>query len=87
MRYFIGYIIVVNIVSFISCGIDKERSIRGRKRIRERTLLGLSFIGGCLGMEMGMYIFHHKTKKNKFRLGVPLLCLLWIILIWEVIKR
>ena len=35
-----------------------------RQRVRIVTLLGLAFIGGSVGALIGMYGFHHKTKKS-----------------------
>ena len=37
------------------------------------TLLGCSFVGGALGGLMGMYLFRHKTRKDYFTLGLPLM--------------
>lgn len=77
------YLIVVNIITFILCVIDKKKSIYHLYRIPENTLLFLSLIGGCFGMLVGMNLMHHKTRKLKFKL-VYLLCILWIILLYYV---
>ena len=49
-------------------GIDKRKSIKGKWRINEEILIGLSILGGSLGMIISMYLFHHKTKKLKFKM-------------------
>lgn len=72
-RFFIVYILTVNLLTLILFGIDKRRAVRGKWRIRESTLLGLSFIGGAAGGLSAMYLFRHKTRKMRFRLGVPLM--------------
>ena len=58
---------------------DKIKSIKGWYRISERVLLVLSLLGGCFGMFVGMKLFRHKTKKNKFKL-VYLFCFLYLVL-------
>ena len=67
------YLIAVNICTFLVYGIDKQRARSGRWRIPESRLLLLAAVGGSLGAWMGMYVFHHKTRKAKFYLGIPLI--------------
>ncbi|MCA9535709.1 MAG: DUF1294 domain-containing protein [Myxococcales bacterium] len=56
-------------------GYDKWQAKRGGRRVRERTLLWLAFLGGAAGALLGMQVSRHKTRKAAFRYGVPL-CLL-----------
>ena len=76
------YIIAVSFLTLILFGLDKWKAIHGKWRIRESTLLGLSFIGGAAGGLAGMYLFRHKIRKMRFRIGVPLMFLvqaaLWL---------
>ena len=44
---------------------------RGAWRIPERTLILLAAVGGSIGAYAGMRVFHHKTRHNKFKYGVP----------------
>lgn len=67
------YIAASNIIAFFAYGIDKQRARRHQWRIPEATLLGLAAIGGSVGALLGMRIFHHKTKKARFVIGVPLI--------------
>lgn len=67
-----GYLIIVNIVSFILYGIDKYKAKRGKWRISEATLLAMAVIGGSIGAWTGMNVWHHKTLHKKFTIGVPL---------------
>lgn len=81
------YLTAVNVIALIAYGIDKSRAIRHRWRIPEATLIGLALIGGGAGALTGMLIFHHKTRKWKFRILVPLAIVLWtgslyMILFW-----
>ena len=73
-RYFALYLIFINIIAFCAYGIDKKRAVRNQWRISEKALLG-----GSIGALLGMKVFHHKTRKAKFFVGVP------AILVTEVI--
>lgn len=84
-KAFLCYLIAVNVIAFIAYGIDKSRAIRHRWRIPEATLIGLALIGGGAGALTGMLIFHHKTRKWKFRLLVPLAILLWAAAIYKLL--
>ena len=67
------YIIVINTLTFILFGIDKLKAVAKKWRISESYLLGFSLIGGAFGAILAMGIFHHKTRKPKFVIGVPLM--------------
>ena len=41
--------------------------------LAEKTLLTACGLFAALGGLIGMYVFHHKTRKLKFKLGVPLM--------------
>lgn len=58
-------IIVLNIVTFFTYGLDKYLAIKRKRRISEISLLILSIIAPFFAL-LGMFIFHHKTKKIKF---------------------
>ena len=66
MKYISTYLGIINLITFILYGIDKKRAIRKEVRISESTLISLGFIGGCLGALVGMFMFHHKTRKLIF---------------------
>jgi uncharacterized membrane protein YsdA (DUF1294 family) len=53
---------------FIAYGLDKRRAQAGDRRIAERTLHGLAFVGGWPGALVGQRVFRHKTKKLTFQL-------------------
>lgn len=78
------YLAVVNIIAFLMFGWDKRKAKMSGFRIPERTLLSLAVIGGSLGAYGGMKIFHHKTRHVKFRIGIPLIFLIQLILLYLV---
>lgn len=75
------YLLIINIITFIIYGIDKYKSIKHKYRISEVTLIILAIIGGSIGAFFGMIIFHHKTKKKKFIITIPIILLLWVYIL------
>lgn len=65
------YLIIINIITFALYGLDKWRAMTRQWRIREKKLIGLALIGGSIGAMIGMTVFHHKTRKWYFKLGIP----------------
>jgi len=66
-------IMCINLAAFLLIGYDKHLAQTGQWRIPEKTLFGFVLAGGGLGGCLGMRVFHHKTKKLKFRVGFPLI--------------
>ena len=85
-RILLIYLAVVNILTIIVFGVDKMNAKSNRQRVRIVTLLGLAFIGGSVGALIGMYGFHHKTKKAYFTVGVPLILLMQIVVLFYVMN-
>ena len=75
------YLIGINLITFFLFGLDKYKAAKHRFRIPERVLLGASALGGALGGLLGMLLFHHKTRKAKFRIWIPSLLLADFILL------
>ena len=83
-KFILIYLGIINFVTFAVFAVDKIAAIERRSRIRVVTLLGLCFIGGALGGLGAMYLFHHKTNKEKndfFTVGVPLMIIMQVIVI------
>lgn len=72
----IYYLIAINLLAILVYGLDKRRAIKNKWRVKELYLFLIAFLGGAIGSLMAMYVFHHKTKKISFVLGVPILILL-----------
>ena len=72
------YLVVVNIVAFILYGTDKAKAMHHQWRIKEAVLIGIAFVGGAFGAFAGMIVFHHKTRKMKFRILVPIAIIIWL---------
>jgi len=72
------YLAAINIVAFFLYGIDKWKARHDKWRITEARLIWIAVAGGSIGALLGMKIWHHKTKHNKFRFGLPAILILQI---------
>ena len=71
------YLILINLLGFVLYGVDKAKSKGRCRRIPERVLLWVARLGGGVGCWMGMMLFRHKTKHDRFMALVPLWTFLW----------
>lgn len=78
---------IMSIITFFLFGVDKLKAKKGIYRIPEKVLVGFSFFFGAIGGVVGMYFFHHKTRKVKFYVLVPLFAALQIILLVLIIHN
>ena len=85
-KYFLWYIVSINIISVFVCAADKIKAIKHRRRISEKTLWLLSLLGGSAGMYLTMQIIRHKTLHKKFMIGIPLIIIFQIFLILLLTK-
>ena len=74
--YFLAYLILINLITFIAYGVDKNKAKNKSWRISEFTLIFISIIGGALGGLMAMVIYKHKLSKKSFYIGLPLIIVL-----------
>lgn len=74
------YLLIINVVGYVSMFIDKRRAIKNKWRISENMLLIIAALGGSVGSLLGMKVFRHKTKHVKFTLGVPAIIIMQILL-------
>ena len=74
-------LVIVNVISFTLMGIDKRRAIHRQRRISEKTLFTCAICFGSFGVFAGMQQFRHKTKHLTFKLGIPCIMLIQLLLI------
>ena len=74
------YLVTINAAGFLIMLADKEKAKKHLWRIAEATLLTVAALGGSIGSLAGMKVFHHKTKKPKFYIGIPAILVLQILL-------
>ena len=87
MKLLLCYLLIINTITFILYGADKYKAIKGKWRIPEAVLIFFAAIGGPVGALAGMIVWHHKTRKWKFKILVPLFLLIWIGIIIYVVTR
>lgn len=78
MIYFLYYLGIINVITFLVYGIDKLKAKKGKWRIPEATLLLLAVIGGSIGAWLGINVWHHKTMHKKFKYGIPLILIIQV---------
>ena len=77
---FFIWFILISAVSIIMTVYDKWAAKHKKRRVPERTLLSLGIVGGAAAMYLTMKCIHHKTKKKKFVVGLPLEILLHVLI-------
>ena len=74
------YLVTINALGFLIMLADKEKAKKRLWRIPEATLLTVAALGGSIGCLAGMKVFHHKKRKPKFYIGIPVILALQLIL-------
>ena len=69
---------VMSLVCFLAYGLDKRKAVKGNRRVSERTLHLMAFLGGWPGALLGQRHFRHKTQKVSFRL------VFWMVVVCHV---
>lgn len=80
LLYFLIYLCIISVIAVVITVYDKYRAVRNKWRVKEATLLLVSFLGGSIAMYITMLLIRHKTKKIKFMLGIPLIIILQFII-------
>lgn len=66
--YYLATVTLMSIVSFVAYGVDKKQAGNGSRRIRERTLHLLAFLGGWPSAWFAQRHFRQKTRKRSFQI-------------------
>lgn len=71
-----AFYLTINVTAFIVMMLDKVKSRKNKaERISEGTLFFMAAAFGSVGVYLGMLVFHHKTRKWHFIIGIPLMML------------
>lgn len=77
----IAFFIIVNVCSYLIMHTDKNNARLKKRRISEASLFSFAIFGGSIGILVAMYLLRHKTRKLKFKLGIPLILILQVLAI------
>lgn len=69
------YACVINIWGYARMSEDKRRAVKHKRRIPERDLFLMAWLGGALGVLLCMYNKRHKTQHQTFTAGIPFILL------------
>ena len=65
----LAYLLLINIITYFTYAADKTKARQNKWRIPERTLILLA-----------MKHYHHKTRHLKFKLGIPIILIIQIVI-------
>lgn len=71
-RTLILYMAAVNIAAYFLMRSDKQRAANKERRVPEYVFFILCFIGGFIGVHLGMEHYRHKTGSWTFKAAVLL---------------
>ena len=78
MQYIYTYLGVVSVIAIILTLHDKRAAQKRNWRVKERTLLIVSALGGSVAMLLTMLAVRHKTRHAKFMAGIPVIIALQV---------
>ena len=78
----IGYILLINLTTFIIVAYDKAKAKMKGRRVPEASFFALALIGGATGVFLGMQVFRHKTRHLAFAVGMPVMSAIDIALVY-----
>ncbi|MFW9769388.1 MAG: DUF1294 domain-containing protein [Candidatus Thorarchaeota archaeon] len=79
---FAGYLVLINFLALSTMWWDKRRARNDGWRVSEATLFAFGFIGGAIGLIIGMFGFRHKTRKALFQFVIVLGLITSLFLYW-----
>lgn len=77
----------LNLLAFALVGVDKSKSAHDHQRVPELYFFVWASFFSSLGVLLGMLVFHHKTKKLSFIIGISVLLLQQITLLYLLTKN
>jgi len=78
--YLLVYLGVMSVVAVVVTVYDKLAAKANKRRVSEGGLLLLALFGGSVGMYLIMRLINHKTAKDKFMKGLPLMMVVQLLL-------
>jgi len=73
------YLLIMNGWLFALMAADKRRAVQRARRVPEKRLFGIAWLGGAAGGWTAMRLLRHKTKHRSFAIGLPIIAVLQLI--------
>lgn len=70
------YFFLISAVGFCLSAVDKFAAKKRTRRVREKNLFIVAFLGGAAGMYLSMLLFRHKTKHKRFMIILPIMIMI-----------
>lgn len=80
------YLLLLNLAAFFLMGLDKGRAQKKARRLPEALFFMLAACGAVPGLIFAMRSFRHKTRKNAFRYGLPLIFSLQLLALFWLLR-
>jgi len=81
------YLLLTNGASFLLTGVDKLSAKAGSARIPELWFFIITVAGGVVGVELGMFIFHHKTSKRSFQAKIAIAAAVSVLILMFLVPK
>lgn len=83
-----SFLLIINVIAFVSFWLDKQAAIHGEWRIPESTLLLMALFGGSAGALVARQVFRHKTRKQPFASLLITIAMLQIaaVIFWMITR-
>ena len=75
------WLLVINVVTAIAYAWDKKAAQRGARRIPERRLYLLNFLGGFGGAWLVFFGMRHKTQHRSFWIVQSIATVVWVAIL------
>lgn len=79
------FLLLINTFTFLLYVADKQKAVKGRRRISEKTLLIFTILCGGIGALLGMHLVNHKTRKMKFKFAVVIGLIITLIPVIHIV--
>ncbi|MEK7614823.1 MAG: DUF1294 domain-containing protein [Patescibacteria group bacterium] len=75
LPFLLSFFLALNIATLTLMALDKLFASLHVRRTPENVFYLATFLGGSIGMLLGMFLFRHKTRKTSFQFVVGFLVL------------
>ena len=75
LNYALSYLAIISLLAVYLSIRDKRAAQKNTRRVKERTLLVVSALGGSAAMLVTMLAIRYKTLHIEFMVGIPLILL------------